>query len=246
MQGRALALVAVPPDSRELTHNWLCHLDGMNVHSFILVVSDSGEATDLAARGHFVYLISPGTPLLTPVTPLQHSSGQGVWSLQYLRLAQAILALGYDVLLCNTDTVWSANPVTAMADKASSLQGWLNTSAFSSSFLLLRSSKLLISTWEHVIQRWGKETLNPDQSLSHALAGILLGSGLNFRSEQLWRPNATESIGADASRLPVVMAPQGVTKAQKIAWLASNGLWVIDDFDLACKAVTCRKPQRSA
>ncbi|CAI5491512.1 unnamed protein product [Closterium sp. Naga37s-1] len=224
-----VSLIVVPFDGRDLINNWLCHIDGSGVSNLILIVPCARLAAELAARGYAVFYLPP----VTRRRILRH-------------LARSNAA----------DTVTRVDP---------SFQMWgrLDAVDFSSSFLVVRSSPSTIAAWGQLEKFCSRTPL-----LTNVLAGSMVvnfdvgevecGGGGSRQQQQQAAQVLSNSVSFKEAGtipfgpqegvrvpkgwlLPVIVPPYAGKKEEKIASLRGARLWVIDDFDHACKAVTCRR-----
>ncbi|CAI5978378.1 unnamed protein product [Closterium sp. NIES-65] len=59
MQDKRVSLVVVPMGGRDEVNNWLCHLDGSGLRSFVLIVPHASLAAELSARGFAAFHLPP-------------------------------------------------------------------------------------------------------------------------------------------------------------------------------------------
>ncbi|CAI5999746.1 unnamed protein product [Closterium sp. NIES-64] len=58
-QDKRVSLVVVPTGGRDEVNNWLCHLDGSGLRSFVLIVPHASLAAELSARGFAAFHLPP-------------------------------------------------------------------------------------------------------------------------------------------------------------------------------------------
>ncbi|CAI5984355.1 unnamed protein product [Closterium sp. NIES-65] len=58
-QDKRVSLVVVPTGGRDEVNNWLCHLDGSSLRSFVLIVPHASLAAELSARGFAAFHLPP-------------------------------------------------------------------------------------------------------------------------------------------------------------------------------------------
>ncbi|CAI5472951.1 unnamed protein product, partial [Closterium sp. Yama58-4] len=58
-QDKRVSLVVVPRGGRDEVNNWLCHLDGSGLRSFVLIVPHASLASELSARGFAAFHLPP-------------------------------------------------------------------------------------------------------------------------------------------------------------------------------------------
>ncbi|CAI5981856.1 unnamed protein product [Closterium sp. NIES-64] len=58
-QDKRVSLVVVPMGGRDEVNNWLCHLDGSGLRSFVLIVPHASLAAELSARGFAAFHLPP-------------------------------------------------------------------------------------------------------------------------------------------------------------------------------------------
>eukprot|EP00271_Cylindrocystis_brebissonii_P003796 TRINITY_DN1503_c5_g1_i1.p1 TRINITY_DN1503_c5_g1~~TRINITY_DN1503_c5_g1_i1.p1 ORF type:complete len:721 (+),score=183.29 TRINITY_DN1503_c5_g1_i1:310-2472(+) len=263
--GNALTLVMVPGGAYELARNWLCHVEGMvDTHFYVMVVWGRGaEAVgeDLASRGHATFLL-PGSGAgeegeeeeeeaserSLAASASERARREAVWLQEQLQLALSLLALGYHTLLCPADTVWLANPLPHLlrgAGKQFAVQGVLDASSLSSSFLFVRSEADSIAAWETLLAEGREEAAGHAGSSPVSFEAVrnMLTSAVSFRKVQTVPATALgdASPARKGDVVPVIMGGPGVALSAKPSQMAKAGLWLIDDYDQACRAVVCHK-----
>lgn len=242
LKEKAVAFVVIPAGSYDLASNWLCHLEGLNVRNIILMSFSVNEANELAGNGHFVLHIA--TPTGMNISAIQ--AGTNIWLRQHLQMASLALTLGYRVLLCNVDVIWHADPQQSLAGPGYDIAGVLYARHLSSSFLYFSHSPGTVAALAALSDAWPDSTQRLSERKSQELSSILLGEDLNFRTIITSPLVAFEDMQVVPGVVPVVLSPPNTSKEQKVRRLASAGLWIIDDHDLACKSVTCRKRKPSS
>ncbi|CAI7837945.1 unnamed protein product [Closterium sp. NIES-53] len=194
-------------------------------------------------------------------------SGRNHWTARHVQLVLTALSLGFNVAIGNADTIWRGDPLAAdtvtRVDPSFQMWGRLNAVDFSSSFLVVRSSPSTIAAWGQLEKFCSRTPL-----LTNVLAGSMVvnfdvgevecGGGGSRQQQQQAAQVLSNSVSFKEAGtipfgpqegvrvpkgwlLPVIVPPYAGKKEEKIASLRGARLWVIDDFDHACKAVTCRR-----
>ncbi|CAI6001281.1 unnamed protein product [Closterium sp. NIES-64] len=194
-------------------------------------------------------------------------SGRNHWTARHVQLVLTALSLGFNVAIGNADTIWRGDPLAAdtvtRVDPSFQMWGRLDAVDFSSSFLVVRSSPSTIAAWGQLEKFCTRTPL-----LTNVLAGSMVvnfdvgevecgGGGSRQQQQQAaqvlsntvsFKEAGTIPFGPQEGvrvpkgwLLPVIVPPYAGKKEDKIASLRGARLWVIDDFDHACKAVTCRR-----
>eukprot|EP00897_Mesotaenium_endlicherianum_P007765 jgi/Mesen1/7016/ME000365S06149 len=241
---KEVALIMAPRGAPNVVRNFLCHVDGLNLRNFVFLVHSASEAAELRVRGYAAFLLAAAGPQERDLS--NTPEGLNAWSEQHMRVVSAVLALGYHALVSNADVVWHGNPFKSLADPGFDMIGALDADDFCRNFVYIYSNGGTIATWHEIAHGWGAaggEPLAP--SKSQELAGLLMGQSLSFKMVETLPLVSVDEIGARGATgpdtVPVVLSPAGVPRTEYTARLASAGLWLLDDFDLACKSVTCRK-----
>lgn len=235
LKAKAAAFVVIPTSSDDLAQNWLCHLEVLRVRNVILMSFSAWEATELAGRGHMVlHIATPPGMNLSAI-----SAGTNVWLRQHIQMASLAVALGYRVLLCNADAIWQADPLEFLAESGYDIAGVLHAEHISSSFLYFNNSTRTVAALAALSEAWPESIQRLSATRSQELSGLLLGDGLSFRT--VTTSAASEDVQITPGIVPVVLSVPDAPKEVKVKRMTRAGLWIVDDHDLACKSVTCRK-----
>ncbi|GJP65169.1 hypothetical protein CLOP_g22072 [Closterium sp. NIES-67] len=181
-------------------------------------------AAELSARGLAAFH-------LPPISRRQAAQGLGSW--QRGRDAQGLIPADVDM--------W----------------GHLNTADVASSYFVIRSRAATVSAWGQLAKLCAQASKGgakggmdrgevgcgePGSGVQQRQMRVLLTQAMHFKevpSIPFTRDGAARV--PKGTLLPALLPPQSLTKGGKVKAMDSIGLWVIDDFDLACKAVTCKR-----
>ncbi|CAI5458158.1 unnamed protein product [Closterium sp. Yama58-4] len=306
-QDKRVSLVVVPRGGRDEVNNWLCHLDGSGLRSFILIVPHASLAAELSARGFAAFHLPPlsrrqvaqglgqlaargGVKAVREKEGLEEVEGEEVdagvqvegegeleeqegeeggegegahsrWTARHIEVVVAALSQGFDVSLSNVDAVWRGDPMATEAlgliPADVDMWGHLDIADVASSFFVIRSRAATVSAWGQLAKLCAQVPKGGSKGdLDKAEVGcgesgsgvqqkqmrVLLMQAMHFRevdSIPFGRDGAVRV--PKGTLLPVLLPPQFATKGKKIRSMDMIGLWVIDDYDHACKAVTCKR-----
>ncbi|GJP81769.1 hypothetical protein CLOP_g11898 [Closterium sp. NIES-67] len=313
-QDKRVSLVVVPRGSKDLLNNWLCHLDGSGLRSFVLIVPHASLAAELSARGLAAFHLPPisrrqaaqGLGQLAARGGLkavrekevqggmeegeegeevdaggavegeggeeeeeeeeeeegmQRGDGRNWWTARHIEVVVAALSQGFDVSLSNVDAVWRGDPMATDAQGLIpadvDMWGHLNTADVASSYFVIRSRAATVSAWGQLAKLCAQASKGgakgdmdrgevgcgePGSGVQQRQMRVLLTQAMHFKevpSIPFTRDGAVRV--PKGTLLPALLPPQSLTKGGKVKAMDSIGLWVIDDFDLACKAVTCKR-----
>lgn len=247
LEVKRLALVIIPWGAYDLGRNWLCHAEATGLRNFLLVVSCPRQAATLANMGHLVYLTSKNSPPVD-VAAARRAQGRGgalnQWTSEHVQLVLATLSFGFDTLVGAPENVWMENPLAADLGESYDMWGRLDPVKFSDSLLYVHSSETTIAAWSRLRSAWVKAEAAGQSTvlLQQAAQGWLMGRDITFQTiEGTPLEQARGKTSWEAGELPIAMGPRRDTKDEKVADLQRAGLWVVDDYDFACKSVVCRR-----
>ncbi|CAI7857045.1 unnamed protein product [Closterium sp. NIES-53] len=307
-QDKRVSLVVVPRGGRDEVNNWLCHLDGSGLRSFVLIVPHASLAAELSARGFAAFHLPPlsrrqvaqglgqlaargGVKVVREKEGLEEEEGEEVdtggqvegegegveeegaeegvegggersrWTARHIEVVVAALSQGFDVSLSNVDAVWRGDPMATEALRLipSDVDMWghLDTADVASSFFVIRSRAATVSAWGQLAKLCAQAPKGgskgdmdkaevgcgePGSGVQQKQMRVLLTQAMHFRevdSIPFGRDGAVRV--PKGTLLPALLPPQFATKGKKIRSMDMIGLWVIDDSDLVCKAVTCKR-----
>ena len=230
-------------------------------HAILLVVSEA-LANDLSAQGHAVHVVKGGggsasaAASATATTAVARDDGSNAWQVAHVQLLVTALTLGYNVLLASADTVWRGDVMKAASQllpEDYDMGGHVDTHDFTSSFFFVRSRPVTIAAWNLLAKKWQEaaaaaeaEALQSAGSQgSHWLhgqqAGWLLGHGMNFFELKTLHPGPGEGATDTRGSLPLLLPRASLSKREKVEEMKAMNVWIIDDHDLACNEVVCRR-----
>jgi hypothetical protein len=224
-------MIMVPPDAYDVTRNWLCHLDGLEIRDFILVVdSEMSGAMDFVSRGYLVYQ----TEKLTEAKSR---------SFMHMKLVHFLLSLNYDVVVANPYSIWFDKPFSKLIDSDFDLVSSQSTS-FCDDIMGFRSTNSSVRSLERTLDHLENSGVKTGDGLplggSKESPSSILGENLIVKYAQFSPFKMRRDLNLSGDVVPITLSAHGGSKEQRVDFLNSVGLWIIDDFDFACKKVTCK------
>ncbi|CAI5512287.1 unnamed protein product [Closterium sp. Naga37s-1] len=242
-QDKRVSLVVVPRGGRDEVNNWLCHLDGSGLRSFVLIVPHASLAAELSARGFAAFH-------LPPLSRRQVAQGLGQLAMrggvkavrekegleEEEEVVVAALSQGFDVSLSNVDAVWRGDPMATEAlgliPADVDMWGHLDTADVASSFFVIRSRAATVSAWGQLAKLCAQAPKGgskgdldkaevgcgePGSGVQQKQMRVLLTQAMHFRevdSIPFGRDGAVRV--PKGTLLPALLPPQFATKGKKI------------------------------
>ncbi|CAI5534186.1 unnamed protein product, partial [Closterium sp. Naga37s-1] len=249
-QDKRVSLVVVPTGGRDEVNNWLCHLDGSGLRSFVLIVPHASLAAELSARGFAAFHLPPLSRRQVAQGLGQLTARGGVKAVREKEGLEEEEGEEVDTggqvegrARGNVDAVWRGDPMATEAlgliPADVDMWGHLDTADVASSFFVIRSRAATVSAWGQLAKLCAQAPKGgsmggldkvevgcgePGSGVQQKQMRVLLTQAMHFRevdSIPFGRDGAVRV--PKGTLLPALLPPQFATKGKKIRTIHSAG-----------------------